>query len=144
MAFDIASVLSGIAAEENGREQITYLDISLITPDEGNFYSMEGIEDLAGNIELIGLQQPLRVRKAPGDDRYIVVSGHRRREAILRILADRPDAFPDGIPCIIEQESGSEAMREKLLLVLFLNYNLLVQYQHFLLQHIYLLLFLQK
>ena len=112
MAFDIASVLGGIAAEENGREQITYLDISLITPDEGNFYSMDGIEELAGNIELIGLQQPLRVRKARGDDGYILVSGHRRREAILRILADRPDAFPHGIPCIIEEGAESEAMRE--------------------------------
>lgn len=114
MAFDIAAVLSGAAvtADRDGREQITYLDISLITPDEGNFYSMDGIEELAGNIELIGLQQPLRVRKARGDDGYILVSGHRRREAILRILADRPDAFPHGIPCIIEEGAESEAMRE--------------------------------
>ena len=73
---------------------------------------MEGIEELAGNIELIGLQQPIRVRKAPAGESYIVVSGHRRREAILRILADRPDAFSEGIPCIIEQGESSEAMRE--------------------------------
>lgn len=112
--FDIASVLAGAAvtASQGGREQITYLDPSLITPDNNNFYSMQGIEELAGNIELIGLQQPLRVRRAPQGEDYIVISGHRRREAILRILADRPDAFPDGVPCIIEDGAESEAMRE--------------------------------
>ena len=110
--FDLAGVLAGAAGADGGREQITYLDPSLIVPDQNNFYSMEGIEELAGNIELIGLQQPLRVRRAPQGEVYILVSGHRRREAILRILADRPDAFPDGIPCIIEQGEASEAMRE--------------------------------
>ena len=110
--FDLAGVLAGVAGADGGREQITYLDPSLIVPDQNNFYSMEGIEELAGNIELIGLQQPLRVRRAPQGEVFILVSGHRRREAILRILADRPDAFPDGIPCIIEQGEASEAMRE--------------------------------
>lgn len=112
--FDIASVLASVpAGEADGREQIVYLDPSIISPDLNNFYSMDGIEDLAANIELIGLQQPIRVRPAPGDgERYIVISGHRRREAILRILADRPDAFPNGVPCIIERGEQSEAMRE--------------------------------
>ena len=108
MAFDIASVLK---STEAGKEQIVYLDIDLLDPDENNFYSLDGIGELAGNIELIGLQQPLRVR--PGKDgHYVIVSGHRRRAAILLIRDGGSDQFKDGVPCIVEYGEASAAMRE--------------------------------
>ena len=53
-------------------EQIVLIDLDRIDPDPANFYSLEGIDELAGNIELIGLQQPLRVR--PEGDRFTVIS----------------------------------------------------------------------
>ena len=111
MAFDITSVLKGVSGPDTAKEQLEYIDIDLIDPDPNNFYSLEGLDELAGNIELIGLQQPIRVR--PGrDGRYIVVSGHRRRAAILLIRDGGSEQFQDGVPCIVDLGKESPAMRE--------------------------------
>ena len=117
MAFDITSVLKG-AAGEAGREEIQYIDLDRIDPDPCNFYSLDGLDELAANIELIGLQQPLRVRPSKAEaGRYIIVSGHRRRAAMLMIR----DGFDEGDPgherwekaaCIVDYGEASDAMRE--------------------------------
>lgn len=107
--FSLASVLGDVSNLNTG-DEIIRIPIERIDPDPANFYSLEGIEDLAGNIELIGLQQPLRVR--PVADRYTVVSGHRRRAAILLIRDGGSDQFADGVPCIVEYGDASPAMRE--------------------------------
>ena len=111
MAFDITSVLKGVSGPDTGKEQIEYIPVDQIDPDPNNFYSLEGLDELAGNIELIGLQQPLRVR--PGEDgRFIVVSGHRRRAAILLIRDGGSEMFRNGVPCIVDRGEESPAMRE--------------------------------
>lgn len=107
--FDIASVLKG--APGNGQEQIVYLDLDLLDPDDRNFYSLEGLDDLAGNIELLGLQQPLRVRPGEGGH-YTIVSGHRRRAACMLIRDGGSEMFAGGVPCIVEYGEASEAMQE--------------------------------
>lgn len=113
MAFDITSVLKGAAAKTE-QDQIVYLPLENLDPDPNNFYTIEGIDELAANIELIGLQQPIRVR--PGaDGRYIVVSGHRRRAACLLIRDGEDESrhmFDDGVPCIIDDDSCSDNMRQ--------------------------------
>lgn len=91
-------------------EQIVYIDLDRIDPDPANFYSLEGIDELAGNIELIGLQQPLRVR--PEGERFTVISGHRRRAAIMLIRDGGSDQFSHGVPCIVEYGEATPAMRE--------------------------------
>ena len=107
--FDITSVLKG--APGNGQEQIVYLDLDLLDPDERNFYSLEGLDELAGNIELLGLQQPLRVRPGEGGH-YTIVSGHRRRAACMLIRDGGSEMFAGGVPCIVEYGEASEAMQE--------------------------------
>lgn len=110
MAFDITSVLK-TAASTDQKEQIVYLPIDQLDPDPNNFYDTSDVDDLAASIELIGLQQPIRVR--PGQDgHYFVVSGHRRRKAIMAIRSQNPEAFRDGVPCIIEYGAASDAMNE--------------------------------
>ena len=110
MAFDIASVLK-TAAENSDQEQIVYLPVDSLVPDDCNFYSLEGIDELASSIELLGLQQPLRVR--PGDGgTFIIVSGHRRRAAILLIRDGGSKQFEKGVPCIVEYGEATAAMRE--------------------------------
>lgn len=107
--FDLASVLSDVSIPDTGREQIEYIDIARLISDGNNFYSLDGIEDLAANIETVGLQQPLRVRRSGGD--YIIVSGHRRAAAIRLLVKDgRSDLA--AVPCIVEQGDVSPAMRE--------------------------------
>lgn len=95
------------------REQIEYIEEPRISGDDGNFYSIEGIEELAANIELVGLQQPLRVRPDPdAEGGYIVVSGHRRLTAIRTICKhDEPEKWKT-VPCIVERGELSPAMRE--------------------------------
>ena len=114
MAFNITDVLGSVSKANPGQEQIVYIKLELLDPDPDNFYTLEGIEDLADNISLIGLQQPIRIR--PGKDgHYIVVSGHRRRAAIMLIShgdTDNAHMFDGGVPCIIDNDECSPAMRE--------------------------------
>lgn len=114
--FDLGAYLAPTAAavsDPDTREQIEYIDEAKLHGDAENFYSMEGVEELAQNIELIGLQQPLRVRPDPEDEGgYIVVSGHRRLTAIRTICkADEPERWRT-VPCIVERGEQSPAMRE--------------------------------
>lgn len=114
MAFNITDVLGSVSKANPGQEQIVYIKLELLDPDPDNFYTLEGIEDLADNISLIGLQQPIRIR--PGKDgHYVVVSGHRRRAAIMLIShgdTDNAHMFDGGVPCIIDNDECSPAMRE--------------------------------
>lgn len=103
---------ANVSNSDTGREQIEYIDIGLLDADDKNFYELSGLEELAANIELVGLQQPLRVRANPDrPGRYTIVSGHRRRAA-LQILVDAGRTELREIPCIREQPAGSAALQE--------------------------------
>lgn len=108
--FDLSSVLKNVS-DLNTEEQLVRLDLDLLDPDPENFYSLEGLDELAGNIELVGLQQPLRVRPGEGG-RFIVVSGHRRRAACMLIRDGGSEQFRYGVPCIVEYGEASDAMRK--------------------------------
>lgn len=111
MAFDITSVLKTAVSESDtgAGQQINYLPVDRIDPDPDNFYSLAGINELADNIAMVGLQQPLLVRTGAEDGRYTIISGHRRFAAI-RLLQDGEDErerrmFDHGVPCIIQEEN---------------------------------------
>lgn len=109
-SFNIGDYLKTDNVSKSDTEQIVRIDLDRIDPDPANFYSLDGIDELAGNIELIGLQQPLRVR--PEGDRFVVISGHRRRAAILLIRDGGSQQFAQGVPCIVEYGEATPAMRE--------------------------------
>ena len=75
--------------DTGNREQIEYIDIDLIDDDPRNFYELTGLDELAANIELCGLQQPIRVRNGSGDH-VVIVSGHRRKAAIRKLVWGLP------------------------------------------------------
>lgn len=109
--FNLADYLKDTTPVSNSdTEQIVRINLDLIDPDPSNFYSLEGIDELAGNIETVGLLDALRVR--PNGERYTVVSGHRRRAACLLIRDGGSEMFAAGVPCIIEYGEASDAMRE--------------------------------
>ena len=116
MAFDLSEVLKDVSGPDTGRDVISYLPYASLIPDSKNGYSMDGIEDLARNIELVGLQQPPRVKDL-GAGHYGLISGHRRYAAIGQILQRDPGAFSNGVPCIIDRTDGSVALRELKLLL---------------------------
>lgn len=114
MGFDLASVLKNVpeSGTNDGRERIEYIGLDKLHDDPNNFYSLDGIEELAENIEFAGLQQPVRVRRdAEHSGEYIIVSGHRRTAAMRKIVDDGNKAF-ETVPCIVEADGGSEALRE--------------------------------
>jgi len=96
----------------HGRRQIEYIDIDRLVDDPNNFYELSGIDALAENIELIGLQQPICIRADPEDScRAIIVSGHRRCAAIRKLVeCGRTDLRE--VPCIWERGESSAALQE--------------------------------
>lgn len=113
---DIAAMLGKQFADvpksdTSGRDQIRYIALELLDADPNNFYKLDGVEELAANIELCGLQQPLRVRSGDGG-RYTIVSGHRRRAALELLRSEDPEKWREA-PCIVEQADGvSPALQE--------------------------------
>lgn len=102
----------GVSNSDTGREKIEYLPRTALVTDSRNFYTLSGIDELAANIECIGLQQPLRVRPVEGHpDLYRIVSGHRRRAALDKLALAGSRAFEE-VPCIVERDNASPALRE--------------------------------
>lgn len=112
--FDITAAFQAavrdVSDSDTSRDQIEYIDIALLREDPGNFYSLDGIDELAANIQLCGLQQPIRVR-AGEDGSYTIVSGHRRRAALSLLAREEPDKW-SSVPCIMERDQASPELRE--------------------------------
>lgn len=109
----LRDALADLGVSESGtRKRLEYLDLDDIRPDPRNFYDLSGIDELAANIELFGLQQPLVVRDDPTDpDKVVLVSGHRRRAAMEKLVAEGREDLRR-VPCLREAEAGSEALQE--------------------------------
>lgn len=103
--FDLAALAreqmgaGEIAAVESVRE----IPVALIDANEGNFYARSAIDELAANIELLGLIQPVAV-KPDKDGRWTLIDGERRYQAVkllgwetIRAVVYRPasDVFEE-------------------------------------------------
>ena len=105
--FDLGELLAAEVSKLDtsaGKDRYELIDIDLLDPDPENFYSMDGLEQLKENILLCGLLQPLRVKLSTEPGRYTVIAGHRRREAIRRLVDDGHKEFRM-VPCI--RDSGA-------------------------------------
>jgi len=107
----LAAVL-GSVSDPDQPEQIELIALDLIDEDEKNFYSTEGVEELAANIELFGLLDPVRLRINPDQaGHFLLVSGHRRRLAYLLLRKDNPEKW-GRIPSIVEKPAASPELQE--------------------------------
>ena len=120
MAFNLGDALRAVSNSGTDREQIEYIKLDLIDEDPNNFYQLTGIDELAANIELCGLQQPIRVRPISGTDRYMIVSGHRRRKAVELLSEGDSDRWRD-VPCIVQINEVSPALQQ--LQLIYANAN---------------------
>lgn len=113
--FNLAEILKDVPKLDtagDGRKRIEYIDIALLEDDPKNFYTLSDLDSLVENIELVGLQQPLLVRPDPDNPGYhIIVSGHRRRAAIRKLVDEGREDLRK-IPCIVESGQESTAMQE--------------------------------
>ena len=108
----LADILGNVSVPDQAPEQIVMLPLASIDADEKNFYSVDGIEELAANIELVGLLDPIRVRENPDmPGRYLIVSGHRRRAALWTLYEENPEKWGKA-PCIVEPPAESPEMQE--------------------------------
>lgn len=86
-------------------EQI-FLDLDEIIPSESNFYNTKNIDRLKQNIALVGVLQPLLVKKQE-DGTYLLLAGHRRRLACLALVAEGMEEFKK-VPCIFKDTNVVE------------------------------------
>ena len=119
MGFSITDVLmptsmAAAPAKQHSIERISYYDL---VPSEDNFYSMQEIEELKTAIELAGRVLDNLVVTPLENDKYKILSGHRRCKAVGMLL-DEGKAEYEFLPCSIEQiEDADRAVREQVLLI---------------------------
>ena len=85
-------------------EQLT-LDVYDLIPSKENFYSTENVDDLKRSISLVGILQPLLVKR--DGDKYRIKAGHRRRLACMALVDEGQEKFRF-VPCVIRQETEEE------------------------------------
>ena len=120
---DLVKSFTGQNEEDKGR--ITFADISMIHPNPLNKASMSEIESLAENIKQEGLLQPLvvKITKIDGEFEYYIHTGHRRFEAIKKVIAEQGFYKYMGrelkvkVPCIELREDFQDDVDEQVSLM---------------------------
>ena len=88
--------------EEKEPEQIIYIDIDKIETNPRNFYGLRDIDELAGLIAVSQMIEPLTVRQEK-DGKYMLISGHRRRAAVQKLL-EEGTYTERRLPCIVKAQ----------------------------------------
>ena len=92
--FDLAALMGEAVSKSNtGEMRVEQIPLAEIEENKNNSYAQNDIDELAESIKVIGLQQPLVVRRKT-EGGYLLLAGHRRRNALA--LLDRKTA-----PCIV-------------------------------------------
>lgn len=91
----------------NARQDRKKIHYSKLIPNPKNTYSITGIDDLADSIEDSGLLQNLVV-KPEGQDQYMIISGHRRWNAIKKIVEERGNSTYAQVDCLILPKDEDE------------------------------------
>ena len=96
-------------SKEKSHYEVTMIHYSQIKPSKMQFYRQEDIEEQADAIELAGgIMQPLVVRRQDADQ-YELLAGHRRLEAVKRLVEDRQLTQYAMVPCHIEKANDWRA-----------------------------------
>lgn len=112
--FDIgsfaASLNETVSKLDTPAPQLQYIDLDLLDAHNANFYDVSKLDTLADSIAMDGLQQPLVV--TPGQDgRYTVISGHRRRAALRKLVEEDGREDLRRVPCLVKSYQ-SQALAE--------------------------------
>ena len=100
--LDVAEILSTSVSNLNTPTmQVVEIPLDKLLDNEGNFFRVEDVQELADDIEMRGLENPLTVCEA-GNGNYRIVAGHRRRKALAQL--GKPVA-----PCIIKSYADADS-----------------------------------
>lgn len=112
MSFSMMNAMGDYMAEKP--REIVKIDLADILDDENNDFEVEGSTDieiknalLKDSIEQFGLLDPLTVRPA-GGGKYKLISGHRRKLAHERLVAEGKTEFQK-VDCIIRESDEVDA-----------------------------------
>ena len=111
------------AAVQRSVYHVENIDAEKIIPNEKNFYSVEGIEEMANSLAVSGHMSPLEV-VSNGDGTYRLISGERRLSATLcRIRRGEIDKAE--LPCHVlpafEAKGALSAEQVEMLSIIFAN-----------------------
>jgi ParB family chromosome partitioning protein len=116
--FNVTDILNqkskAEVTEETARFVIRDIPIAKIKPSADNQYGMRDIEDLAANIESLGLLHNLVVKSEDSDGFYEIISGERRYRACNLLLENGNDKFRY-LPCKVEKAEPDEVSELKLI-----------------------------
>lgn len=102
--FNLAELMGEAVSKSNtGEMRVEQIPLAEIEENENNSYAQNDIDELAESIKVIGLQQPLVVRRKT-EGGYLLLAGHRRRNALA--LLDRKTA-----PCIVLDADLDESLQ---------------------------------
>ena len=83
--LDVGALLGNSVSNLNTPAmQIVEIPLDKLLDNEGNFFKVEDVQELADDIEMRGLENPLTVCEAE-NGYYRIVAGHRRRKALEQI-----------------------------------------------------------
>lgn len=100
--FNLAEVLGDTVSKLNTPAmQIVEIPLDKLLDNEGNFFKVEDVQELADDIEMRGLENPLTVCEAE-NGYYRIVAGHRRRKALEQI-------GKTSAPCIIKSYADADS-----------------------------------
>lgn len=114
--FDLSSMVDTVSNLDTAAAapQLQLIPLEDLLPSPENFYQLRDVDGLADAIALEGLQQPLVVTPCPGKaGKYRIISGHRRRAAIEKLVKDKAHPREDlrPVPCLV-RIYASQAMAE--------------------------------
>lgn len=99
-----------VSEKSSPEEKIVYIDIDNLESNPKNFYGLRDVETLAGLISVSHLIEPLTVSEK-GDGKYTIISGHRRRAAVQKLLDDGVYSERN-LPCIVKTRSTIKIEQE--------------------------------
>lgn len=90
-------------------QQIKYISVYDLIPNPKNFYEIKDIEKLAIEIELQGgIITPLEVKQVE-NNKFMIIAGHRRREAVLNLLTQEESTkITRMMPCFIKEYTDEQ------------------------------------
>ena len=111
------------AAVQRSVYHVENIDAEKIIPNEKNFYSVEGIEEMANSLAVSDHMAPLEV-VANGDGTYRLISGERRLSATLCRIG-RGEIDKAELPCHVlpafEAKGALSAEQVEMLSIIFAN-----------------------
>lgn len=101
MSFNVLDMFEAKKKEAEREQKYLTISVHKLVPDKGNFYSTDGIKELAASIAMFGMLQPIVVVPIEGTDTYKIKAGHRRRLAVLQLLGEGKNEF-EMVDCTIK------------------------------------------